>query len=248
MSFELANNNLVIKNSNNEEIFNTDTPMPHITDWSLGVTINATFQNLTLYAVQFLEPTLNGYIPCGGYNQIIAAGRNHAYTPPTAYTLRGTIATLDVGFEPDFITVMGEVYRTSVTGVASTDHPQQRDYGVIPPGTPQTVYNSSTNSYASPGKINLTGTTILETTYTGQGEQWFTRALHCFYVPGNSTTGGTIVADFEHSNDWWMSDHNHVTYGSCAYPNSPPPYSFLTEDFSSDYTCVFDLYVGKFTN
>jgi hypothetical protein len=261
MSFSIANNNINITNAAGATIFDTDTPMPHITDWTLGKVVTYSYPDLinSQYTYGFWEPSQNSQecrwiteidLNTGQSSQVYdcrttLAKRNHRYMGPSDTTATAVVAQLSVGFEPDFFIVNGAIYRTSVTG-ASTDSPQQRDYGVLNSvGVPQATVSGG--YFVLPGKVNMTGTTVLETAFTGQGEQWLTRTLTTRYVPGTSTTGGTIVADFAHSQGWWVSDDSMITRGTYDNPNSPPVYAWPAEDYGSDWYCVFDVYLGKFT-
>jgi len=261
MSFSISNNNINITNAAGNTIFDTDTPMPHITDWTLGkvITYNYADQISSQNTYGFAEPSQNGQ-ECRFITTVDAntgqsttsyvcvttqAQRNHRYMGPSDTTATGVIAALSVGFEPDFFIVNGAIYRTSVTG-ASTDSPKQRDYGVLNSvGVPQAAVVGA--NFVLPGKVNVTGTTVLETAFTGQGEQWLTRTMTTRYVPGDASTGGNIVVDFAHSHGWWFSDDSTITRGTYDNPNSPPLYAWPAEDYGSDWYCVFDVYLGKFT-
>jgi len=280
MSFELSNNNLLIKNSSNEVIFNTSTPMPHIIQKTVVGSPTTTWTSNTAgaYGNHFTFPLANQYVlghmtTLQGYNygepNVTYYGprlRNFYRVSrallPLETTTSTLLATLNIaGMNADFILVQGGLARTSVWGYGGKsayndptfDAPFQTDYGVfnsaVPPMTVTTVNGTLTGSYN--GKMNLSGTTVLESVFTANGEQWLTRTLSLRYVPATTTSGGKVYADWQHSSNRWESDQQEQVLGSYNNNYMNLAYSSTGQAFLGEYEsywdATFDIYFGKFT-
>jgi len=277
MSFELSNNNLVIKDSNNDVIFNTDTPMPHIIAYgTVGLS------DAEIYGHEFDIPESDIYyigIP-SGTSSIVNCGPiyiNGVYHPIYNRSVEGTswsraalpietttskfIAALDQpGLDADFILVNGGLRRMSDYNGQGVqyglyDRPFQSDYGVINTTLPPQVVTIANNTIFTnySGAVNLSGTTLLETAFTANGEQWFTRTLTLRYQAATANQTGSLYADWTHSSNGWESDQQQVSFGTCENrtntSSTPAGGVFVTssESFFSKWGAYFTFYFGKFT-
>jgi len=276
MSFELSNNNLVIKNSSNDVIFNTDTPMPHIiSHGTVGLS------DATAYGHEFNIPNSHIYftgIPSGTTTLVNCPFTDfNGYHPNNSVSVEGTswsraalphettsvkfIAAIDqVGVDADFVLINGGLRRLSdyngqLVQYGIADRPFQSDYGVINTTLPPQVVTVANNtvSTAYSGAVNLSGTTLLETAFTANGEQWFTRTLTLRYQAATANQGGSIYADWTHSSNGWESDQQEVSFGTCENrtntSSTPAADVFVTssESFFSKWGAYFTVYFGKFT-
>jgi len=277
MSFELSNNNLVIKNSSNDVIFNTDTPMPHIISWgTVGLSDSTLYGhefNITGSDIYFIgiPSGTNSTINCGPitingvyhpfyYESVEGTSWSRAALPVETTTSKFIAAIDQAGVDADFILVNGGLRRMSdyngqLVQYGIPDQPYQSDYGVINTTLPPQVVTVANNTVSTTytGTVNLSGTTLLETAFTANGEQWFTRTLTLRYQAATSTTGGSIYADWTHSSNGWESDQQQVSFGTCGNKtntsSTPAGGVFVTsaESFFSKWGAYFTVYFGRFT-
>ena len=271
MSFELSNNNLVIKNSSNDVIFNTDTPMPHIISWgTVGLSDSTLYGhefNITGSDIYFIgiPSGTNSTINCGPitingvyhpfyYESVEGTSWSRAALPVETTTSKFIAAIDQAGVDADFILVNGGLRRMSdyngqLVQYGIPDQPYQSDYGVINTTLPPQVVTVANNTVSTTytGTVNLSGTTLLETVFTGQGEQWLTRTLDIRYVPATATSGGSVYADWKHSNSRWESDKQVALQGGCNSTVPSAAYVLSSISTVSVWDAYYEVFFGKFT-
>lgn len=156
MSFTALNNNIKITNSSGATVFDTSTPMPHITNTiSTNIThifpASDTFLNKTLYL--FCSNTDRNKTYNQGYYGVLAKEHESIYN----------IATVDSNINPNFLLVQASAYRSTAGSVYK--------YGTFTAVIPQNTI------------ISVNGTTILESASSTAGT-WLSRIMSV-YLEGN---------------------------------------------------------------
>jgi len=225
------------------------------TNWSTSPPITPSSQGHTFPIVNeysmFYASNVADSVNYACYSQWVHRWFFSTCLEPLEATTSKLIATIPTaGLNADFVLVQGKLARLSVwNGLGGVDAPQQDDYGIFQSGIPDIVTTTSsgvtTGTYA--GSMSLNGTTLLETVFTGQGEQWLTRTLDIRYVPATATAGGSVYADWKHSNSRWESDKQVALQGGCNSTVPSAAYVLSSISTVSVWDAYYEVFFGKFT-
>lgn len=221
MSFTAKDNNIKITNSSGTTVFDTSTPMPHITN-TISTNITHTFPSSATYLNKYKnwcwyfggEPEYIKGSSFLGYYGVLAKEHESIYN----------LATVDSNINPDFLLVQASAYRSTAGSVYK--------FGTFTTTIPQNTI------------ISANGTTILEAGSRYPGVTWLIRIMSV-YLEGN-----IIKCSFKHSNSTfgiaeYKSDcgeyYNNVEVDTFPWPDFSSPYT------SSTWAISFTIYVGKFT-
>jgi len=271
MSVSIQNNNIQVTDSSNVVIFDTSTPMPHITN-VITNTINHTFPNtthststnygVTWNACSYFEFTSNYEYIC---NNEYVCNWECTYSYYDGFSCSNVCGWQNVcGYEYvsswGWFTGNGEDSATrgiaqssdngTVYTIGSVDTGLDPDFLLVEATFSRTTsggqvdFGTFVSSLKTGSKVIANGSTVVETAFAQDGDPWLTR-LVSVYLDGDD-----VKAEFKHSNKEYTS--LTVNYGTCCpnprgYSCNPGSSFPATRDISSVWSVSFKIYVGKFT-
>jgi hypothetical protein len=221
-TFVAQNNVIRVRDTSGAVVFDTSTPMPHITN-VINSTVSHSFPNsgATRFGIYFRTSqiyceeysfALQTMVRVDGYrseeqSRVLAAETSQVYT----------LGTIPSGTNPDFIMVLLKANRTHAGA--------QNDYG------------NFVSAVAGNQSICGNGSTVLEAAFENGGAPWLSRIVSVFL------DGHTVKAEFKHSNRQYTGNRVYANMACNFYPQNVAP----LDATGSNWTVEFEIYVGKFT-